>query len=82
VGDVGFGAAPSYAALELENFGNGIVDLSAFGVPVADDVQSVRVRRKGIVGWLELGVEHVGDFTQYAHVTGVIRHESCSGRSG
>jgi hypothetical protein len=82
VRDVGVGVAAADAALELKDFGDGVVELSAFGVPVADDVQGVRVRRESVVGWLELGVECVGDFTQSAGVGGVIRHESCSGRSG
>lgn len=68
--------------LELENFGNGIVELPAFGVPVADDVQSVRVRRESVFDRLDLGVERVGDRTQSAGVGGVIGHVSCSGRSG
>jgi hypothetical protein len=37
---------------------------------------------KSVVGRLGLGVERVGEFTQSAGVGGVVRHESCSGRSG
>lgn len=40
------------------------------------------MRRKGVVGWLALGVERVGDFPQLAGIGGVIRHEIGSGRSG
>jgi hypothetical protein len=59
----GVGVVSADSALELEDFGDGVVELSAFGVPVSDDVESVRMWRKSIVGWLELGVERVGDFT-------------------
>lgn len=47
------GVAAADSALELEDFGDGMVELSAFGVPVSDDVQSVRMRFKvdfGIAG--------------------------------
>ncbi|KOV88225.1 hypothetical protein ADL01_02065 [Streptomyces sp. NRRL WC-3618] len=40
------GVAAADSALELEDFGDGMVELSAFGVPVSDDVQSVRMRFK------------------------------------
>ncbi|MFL4910808.1 hypothetical protein ACJ6WF_48905 [Streptomyces sp. MMS24-I2-30] len=80
--DVGVGVAAADPALELKNFRDGVVELPSFGVPVFDDVQGVRVRRKSVVGGLELGVEGVGDFTKSAGIGGVIRHESCSGRSG
>jgi hypothetical protein len=64
----GVGVIAADPALELENLGNGVVELSAFCVPVADDVQSVRLRRKCVVGCLELSVERVGGFTQSAGV--------------
>ncbi|WP_171111164.1 MULTISPECIES: hypothetical protein [Streptomyces] len=51
-----------------------MVELPSFGVPVFDDVQGVRVRRKSVVGGLELGVERVSDFPQSAGIGGVIRH--------
>ncbi|MER5338856.1 hypothetical protein ABT030_00650 [Streptomyces mirabilis] len=79
---IGIGVVAADPALELENFGDGIVELTAFCTPVADDVQSVRVRRKNVIGWLALGVECVGDFAQAAGVGGVTSHESCSGRPG
>ncbi|MDX2661052.1 hypothetical protein [Streptomyces stelliscabiei] len=80
--DVDVGAAAADPALELKYFRDGMVELPSLGVPVFDDVQGVPVRGEGVVGWLELGVERVGDFPQSAGVGGVIRHESCSGRSG
>ncbi|MEU0965050.1 hypothetical protein ABZ357_06235 [Streptomyces sp. NPDC005917] len=80
--DVGVGVAPADPALELKNFRNGMVELPSLGVPVFDDVQGVGVWRKSVVGWLELRVERVCDFPQSAGIGGVIRHESCSGRSG
>ncbi|MER5225252.1 hypothetical protein [Streptomyces flaveus] len=82
VRDAGVDVAAADPALELKNFRDGVVELSASGVPVFDDAQSVRMRRKSVIGRLELGVERVGDFPQSAGVEGVIRHESCSGRSG
>ncbi|MET7722489.1 hypothetical protein, partial [Streptomyces mirabilis] len=81
MGYVGVGVVSADPALELEDFGDGMVELSAFGVPASQNVQSVRVRQKGIDDWFELGVERVGDFAQSTGVGGVIRHESCSGRS-
>lgn len=57
------GVVAADPALELEDFGDGVVELSAFGVPVSDDVQSVRMRRKNVIGRLGLGVEGIGDFT-------------------
>jgi hypothetical protein len=63
VGEVGLGVVASDASLELENFGDGVVELSTLGVPVADDVQRVWVRRESVVGSLELGVERIRDFT-------------------
>ncbi|MEV8038341.1 hypothetical protein [Streptomyces sp. NPDC086182] len=79
---VGVGVAAADPALELKNFRDDMVELPSLGVPVFDDVEGVPLRRESVVGWLELGVERVGDFTQSAGVGGVIRHESCSGRSG
>ncbi|MCX5282994.1 MULTISPECIES: hypothetical protein [unclassified Streptomyces] len=79
---IGIGVVAADPALELENFGDGVVELTALGTPVADDVQSVRVRRKNVIGWRALGVERICDFTQSAGVGGVISHESCSGRPG
>ncbi|MGW0570743.1 hypothetical protein [Streptomyces tauricus] len=80
--DVGVGVAAADPALELKNFRDGVVELPSLGVPVFDDVQSVGVRTKSVVGWLDLGVQGIGDFTQTAGVGGAIRHESCSVRSG
>lgn len=82
MGYAGVGVVAADPALELEDFGDGVVELSAFGVPVPDDLQSVRMRRKSVVGWLNLGVERIGDFPQSSGVKGVIGHESCSGQSG
>jgi hypothetical protein len=73
VRDVGVGVAAADPALGLKNFRDGVVELPSFGVPVFDDVQGVRVRRKSVVGWLELGVERVGDFTRSPGVGRVIR---------
>ncbi|MCD7439463.1 hypothetical protein K4B79_14625 [Streptomyces lincolnensis] len=72
--DVGVGVAAADPALELKNFRDGVVELPSFGVPVFDDVQGVRMRRKSVVVWLELGVERVSDFPQSAGIGGVIRH--------
>ncbi|WP_327404507.1 hypothetical protein OG194_33535 [Streptomyces sp. NBC_01288] len=79
---IGIGVVAADPVLELENFGDGIVELTAFGVPVTDDGHSVRVRRKNVIGWLALGVERICDFSQSAGVGEVIRHESGSVRSG
>ncbi|MCP3768553.1 hypothetical protein [Streptomyces sp. MAR25Y5] len=68
--DVGVGVAAADPALQLKNFRDGMVELSSLGVSVIDDIQGVRGRRKSVVGWLELGVEGVGDFTQSAGVGG------------
>ncbi|MDT9701822.1 hypothetical protein [Streptomyces sp. P17] len=56
------GVVAADPALELEDFGDGVVELSAFGVSVSDDVQSVRMRHENVIGRLELGVERIGDF--------------------
>ncbi|WP_189191875.1 hypothetical protein [Streptomyces albiflavescens] len=61
--DVGVGIAAADPALELQHFRDGMVQLPSLGMPVLDDVQGVRVRSESVVGWLELGVERVGDFT-------------------
>ncbi|MFF4806355.1 hypothetical protein ACFY1U_49710 [Streptomyces sp. NPDC001351] len=50
-------------ALKLENFGDGVVELPPFGVPVADDAQGVWVRREGVFDRLHHGVERVSDVT-------------------
>ncbi|NEB05188.1 hypothetical protein [Streptomyces sp. SID13726] len=63
MGDVGVGVTAADAALELEDFGDGVVELPAFCVPVTDDVHGVGVRREDVVARLELGVEGVRDFT-------------------
>ncbi|MER5431718.1 hypothetical protein [Streptomyces sp. NPDC002588] len=57
----GVGAVAADPTLELEDFGDGVVELSAFGVAVSDDVQSVRMRRKNVIARLGLGFERVGD---------------------
>lgn len=82
MGDAGVGVVAADPSLELKDFRDGVVELPTFGVPVADDVQSVHVRRENVFDRPYFGVERVGDLTQSAGVQGVIRHESCSGRSG
>jgi hypothetical protein len=52
VGDGGLGVVASDASLELEDFGDGVVELAVFGVPVADDVQRVGCGvRASSAGW-------------------------------
>ncbi|MFD8373652.1 hypothetical protein ACFV2Z_23235 [Streptomyces sp. NPDC059688] len=58
------GVVAADPTLKLENFWDGVIELAALGMPVTDDIQSVRVRCESVVGWLELGVERVGDFAQ------------------
>ncbi|MFE0256860.1 hypothetical protein [Streptomyces sp. NPDC059010] len=61
--DAVIGVVAADAPLELEDFRDGVIELSAFGVSVSDDVQGVRVRRENVISLLGLGVERVGDFT-------------------
>lgn len=54
------GVVAADTSLELQDVGDGVVELSAFRVAVAEDCKTVWVRSERIFGGLGLGFECVG----------------------